>query len=70
MRLARTKCKPIWVCTSFLCDRFLEADTSFRFVAPGSDDCVAIGGRFYFCNYLDVLGILGDYSIQERRYVP
>lgn len=59
MRLARTKCKPIWVCTSFLCDRFLEADTSFRFVAPGSDDSVAIGGRFLFLQLPECAGHLG-----------
>lgn len=59
MRLARTKCKPIWACTSFLCDRFLEADTSFLFVAPGSDDFVAIGGRFLFLQLPKCAGHLG-----------
>ena len=65
MKSARTKCRLIWVCTSFLCDHFLEAAFAST-SALGGDMDITSTGSFIF-EIAQALG-LGNLITKERRY--
>ena len=47
MRLARTKCRLIWECTSFLCDYFLEAAFASASALGGDIDITSKGSYIF-----------------------